>query len=329
MTTIMNIMNTLNISEQFFLFRLSNGSISTTPFFETQEEINGESLSNPSLFSRISENDLQMLYDTCQSLPLGKTEQILVGAVQDEFICILSRIDENTVATRLVSVHDLRVQDVHKKAHTRLAELVGIIRHDVMNQLTAILGYYEIMDDMIPEEIRPFMQKEVELAGNLRRIVDSTRYLQEIGRNPVKWVSLKSLISKYKNASSLQFNYIGPDSLADVEIFIDPEFDPGLYRIFEPLKKTSPPTDISYGFEKVSSDPECADSLCIWFSDNQGYFEGFAQKKVFHHTFLPTGPASFYALSEICNMTNITPKIHNEPGCRLELLIPASSYLIL
>jgi hypothetical protein len=269
-----------------------------------------------------------MIYDTCQSLTLRKTQEILVGAgSKDEFICTLSRISENTVAARLISVHNTRVQDVHKKAHTRLAELIGIIRHDVMNQLTAILGYYEIMNDMIPEEISHFMQKEVELAENVRRIVDSTRYLQEISKKPAKWVSLNSLISKYKDTSSIQFNCTSPDSLAEVEIFIDPEFSSGLYRIFEPLKNTSPPTEISYGFEKISDDPD-ADSLCIWFSDNQGYFEGFAQKNVFHHTCLQTGPASFYVLSEICHMTNITPRICNESGCRFELLIPASSYLI-
>jgi hypothetical protein len=128
-------------------------------------------------------------------------------------------------------------------------------------------------------------------------------------------------------------------SLAGIEIFADPEFATILRLMLEDIAKSHSSAEIICGWEVFSLSEEDVGSnlkhlkddksICIWFMDDAGYFAGFDPRKVFHHTIVPSGPIAFCAFAELCNLTDIVPRMRKEPTTRFELLVPTSSYLLL
>jgi Asp-tRNA(Asn)/Glu-tRNA(Gln) amidotransferase C subunit len=329
-----NRMNYLkSINKNLFIFEISDEKILISPLFKTED---ADSISSPVV---ISDADQKTLHEACNILEIGHTKEItLAKGTKREILGTISRISKNRGIAYLIYTSDARVQEIEKKAHLRLAELTGIVRHDVMNQITAIMGYFEIINDMVPEELVPFTEKEVSLAQNVRNISESTRSYQALGAKPATWISINDSLIQYKNNPLLRDLTIS-GSFEGIEIFADPEFASTLRLVFEDITKSHPSAEITCGCEEFSNSEEEVGSnlnhlkdekcVCIWFMDNSGYFAGLDPRKVFHHTIIPTGPAVFCVFAEICNLTEIVPRIRTEPTSRFELLVPASSYLLL
>jgi len=322
-----------NINDCLFIFEILDEKILISPLFKAGD-------SDPISSPIISDADQKVLHETCSMLKIGQKEEIILAkGTKEEVLCTISLISKNTGIAHLIYTSTTKAQEIEKKSHLRLAELTGIVRHDIMNQITAIMGYFEIINEMVPEELVPFMEKEVSLAQNVRNIAESTRYYQILGAKPATWISMNDSLTLYKNNPLLQGLMIS-GSLPGIEIFVDPEFVTILRLMFEDISKSYPSAEVTCGWEMLSiSEKNDVEStlkqlkdekyVCIWFMDNSGYFAGFDPRKVFHHTIIPSGPIVFCALAEICNLTDIMPRMRTDPTCRFELLVPASSYLLL
>jgi hypothetical protein len=71
------------------------------------------------------------------------------------------------------------------------------IRHDILNQLTAILGYLELSTDLITDPMLiDFTQKEQNAAEKIRDRLIFTREYQKIGLLEFSWVSLSDIIQE-------------------------------------------------------------------------------------------------------------------------------------
>lgn len=74
------------------------------------------------------------------------------------------------------------------------------IRHDILNQLTAILGYLELSTDLITDPtLIDFTQKEQNAAEKIRDRLIFTREYQKIGMLEFSWVSLSDIIKEALN----------------------------------------------------------------------------------------------------------------------------------
>lgn len=74
------------------------------------------------------------------------------------------------------------------------------IRHDILNQLTAILGYLELSADLITDPtLIDFTQKEQNAAEKIRDRLIFTREYQKIGMLEFSWVSLSDIIKEALN----------------------------------------------------------------------------------------------------------------------------------
>ncbi|HOJ95417.1 MAG TPA: PAS domain-containing sensor histidine kinase [Methanospirillum sp.] len=74
------------------------------------------------------------------------------------------------------------------------------IRHDILNQLTAILGYLELSTDLITDPMLiDFTQKEQNAAEKIRDRLIFTREYQKIGLLEFSWVFLSDIIQEALN----------------------------------------------------------------------------------------------------------------------------------
>ena len=309
-------------------------NISVSPLFQTKTTISSP-IQNQPFFS---DAEQEIVHKTCQALEIGHAKEIVLAkGRKEEYFCTISRISEGTAIAFLTYTLDIKIQESKEEAYLRFVKLAGIVRHDILNQITAIMGYFEIMADMIPREIAQFMEKTVKLVQNVRDITETIRYYQAFGIRPATWIPIHDVIQEYQQNPLFRGLAIS-GSLAGIEIFVDPEFDLSLSRVFQGIIKEYPSVEINCGWEIIEKSKEDEKSsqslqndekyLCIWLLDNVEYFEKCKSKRVFHHTSVTSGLTSFYMLAEACKMTDIIPKIRTDSVCRLELLIPTSSYLI-
>jgi signal transduction histidine kinase len=77
-------------------------------------------------------------------------------------------------------------------------QLVGsITRHDVLNQLTAIVGYNELLGMMITDpKLRSFLDKERQAIDKIRRQFQFAKDYQNIAVEPPRMQNLKNLIAR-------------------------------------------------------------------------------------------------------------------------------------
>lgn len=107
------------------------------------------------------------------------------------------------------------------------------IRHDILNQLTAILGYLELSSDMITDPLLvDFTQKEQNAAERIRDRLIFTREYQKIGLSEFGWYSLSDLVQETLNEIVLDPVKLVVET-GDTRLFVDKNFQLALGKILE------------------------------------------------------------------------------------------------
>ena len=111
--------------------------------------------------------------------------------------------------------------------------LTSKLRHDMLNQLTAILGYLELSSDMIEDSmLQDFAQKEQNAAEKIREKLIFSREYQKIGQTDFEWVKMSTILTESAGEAGcsgipLQLN------IPDVKIFSDKIFKLAITRVLE------------------------------------------------------------------------------------------------
>ncbi|GEM_PF-1002455 len=108
------------------------------------------------------------------------------------------------------------------------------IRHDILNQLTAIIGYLEISTDFIDKdsEILQFIGKEQTAAERIKDKLFFTREYQQIGLEIPYWHNLDDLISAAWKETGIMSITMHCD-IPPVLLFCDETIKKALTNIFE------------------------------------------------------------------------------------------------
>jgi signal transduction histidine kinase len=74
-------------------------------------------------------------------------------------------------------------------------QIVGsITRHDVLNQLTVIMGYNDLLGMMVEDpEFKDFLEKEKVALTKIRRQLQSAKDYQNIAADPPRWQNIRNL----------------------------------------------------------------------------------------------------------------------------------------
>ena len=114
------------------------------------------------------------------------------------------------------------------------------IRHDMLNQLTAILGYLELSEEMEMDPIlEDFSKKEQSAAEKIREKLIFTREYQKIGQTEFEWVKLNNLLTEVAGESGCR-NLPLILNIPDIRIFADKMLKPALISIFENIPEHAP-----------------------------------------------------------------------------------------
>jgi signal transduction histidine kinase len=213
--------------------------------------------------------------------------------------------------------------DELRQINDKLNLLNMITRHDILNQLTAILGYLEMMQMKFPDpSLQKYIEKEINAAKNIQTQILFTKEYQDIGVQSPQWFDLRKII--LSNAARLPLSMVKIVTHFDnLEIFADPLFEKVFYTLFEnALRHGKTVTGIEFSYHMRNED------LVVVYQDNgvgipAEYKEAILERKFFKHTGF-----GLYLSRTILGITGMTIRENGEPGkgARFEILVPSGAF---
>ena len=171
-----------------------------------------------------------------------------------------------------------------RQTNDKLNLLNTITRHDILNQLTVILGYLEMMRVKFSDpSLQDYIDKEIHAAQNIQTQILFTKEYQDIGVQSPQWFDLRKVI--LANAASLPLSNV--EVVVDVdnlELYADPLLSKVFYTLLEnALRHGKTVTRIEFSYRTQDED------LVVIYKDNGAgipaeYKKAILQRKYFKHT---------------------------------------------
>lgn len=196
-----------------------------------------------------------------------------------------------------------RAQEALRQANRKLNLLSSITRHDILNQLTIILGYLKMAKGSISDPgPAGFLEKAELAAGRIQKQIIFTRDFQNIGSAPPKWQQIGTVVRA--SATGLPTGQVSITVELDrTEVYADPLLDKAISNILKScldqegslsrIRVTS--TESSGSYDLIIED----DGSGIPDSEKEEIFDrSFGEKKGYH----------LFLAREILSITGITLK---------------------
>lgn len=202
-------------------------------------------------------------------------------------------------------------------------QLVGsITRHDVLNQMTAIMGYNELLGMMIEDpKLRSYLEKERQAIDKIRRQFQFAKDFQNIAAEPPRWQNIRNLAVRV----SEDFDLRGVRIIAETgsaSVLADPELDTVFHHLFDnALRHGENVTEIRISVQNTGSG-------CLLVVENNGVgIPADEKSRIFERGYgRGTGWGLFLA-REVLAVTGMTLAETGDPGngARFEIRLPAGS----
>jgi PAS domain S-box-containing protein len=257
---------------------------------------------------------------------------VVVSAVRDRdgkflyYLALITDISERKAMEVIQETHNadvLRFAEDLKHTNEKLNLLNNITRHDILNQLTIILGYLEMMKAKFSDpSLQDYIEKEMHAAQNIRTQIMFTKDYQDIGVQSPQWFNLNMII--VSNAAGLPLSTVNLDVHCDnLEIFADPLIGKVFYTLLEnAIRHGKTVTTIGFSYQILSGD------LIVVYQDNgigipAEYKEAVFQRKFFMHTGF-----GLYLSQTILGITGMKIRENGVPGkgARFEIFIPEGAF---
>ncbi|MEN6610712.1 MAG: PAS domain S-box protein [Methanoregulaceae archaeon] len=212
---------------------------------------------------------------------------------------------EEPGAVIICSVVDIsknkKAEEALQQANRRLNLLNNVTRHDILNQMTGLLGYIQLSRQKISDpEILTYIAKEEQAAETIRTQILFTRDYQNIGIHSPQWfhVAETSTLSR----ATLDMNGISVTcDLEGLEIYADPLLEKVFYNLFEnSLRHGDHVTAIRMTGEETDSGYD------IVYEDNGAGIPGDAKERIFLREYYKNTGFGLFLSREILAITGLT-----------------------
>ncbi len=209
-------------------------------------------------------------------------------------------------------------------ANKKLNLLSSITRHDILNQITSILGYGSIIEEELPgdPEIRRYMEKLTEAVRTIERQITFTADYQNLGTQEPTWQHVESTARWAEMEIGLSESMLEVHT-GDLEIYADPL----LLKVFSNLFHNTiihgeKATRITISFRQ---DGEYG--VLIVEDDGVGIPDDM-KERIFSHIRGSKMGLGLYLIREILSITGMTISETGtfQEGARFEIIIPKNAY---
>ncbi len=235
-----------------------------------------------------------------------------VGDIEVRFTCadgskhwaLVSAADcgEPAIVCTTVDISEQKqAQDALRLANRKLNLLNNVTRHDILNQLTALIGYLEISREDIQDPwVLTYVTKEEQAANAIRNQILFTRDYQNIGVHSPQWYNIAETVSLAM--ATLDIHQVTVKvNLAAVEIYADPLLEKVFYNLIEnSLRHGDRVTEI-----EINSVPT-SDGIDIVIRDNGAGIPEDTKERIFRREYFKNTGFGLFLTREILAITNLS-----------------------
>lgn len=214
-------------------------------------------------------------------------------------------------------------QDSLVQSNKKLNLLSSITRHDVLNQITILLAYLDLLKKKNTDQnLIPFIEKQVEATQAIRSQIVFTKEYQDVGVKAPQWQNVAEKIKASKDLRRCE--YVNWDEgLERLEIFADPLLE----KVFSNLISNS----LMHG-ERVNNIHFSAEQreglVVLIYEDNGVGVAANDKRKIFEHGYGKNTGFGLFLSREILAITGltITETGKEGAGARFEIVVPANVF---
>jgi len=239
-------------------------------------------------------------------------------------------VDDNGVPHRAVGTHvDItyrkQTEEALKILNKKLNLLSSVTRHDVINQISGIRAYQELLKREIDDEIiREYLEPMIKSTKIIEKKIRFTSDYQDLGINSPAWQNADSVI-KSVISSIYGLRIISEPDMSGLEIYADPMLNKVFYNLFEnAFRHGGHATEIRVSFSKIR------DQVAVVVEDNGTGVAANLKERIFRHGFGSNTGLGLFLVREILEITGISiyERGTEGNGARFEIVIPKGSYRI-
>ncbi len=217
----------------------------------------------------------------------------------------------------------IKSDDALRLANTKLNLLSSITRHDILNKLTAMGGYLELLKEKNdPAQDTLYLKKIDEIMAVIVKLLAFTRDYQDMRMKDPEWQNVASVLSLV--SSLLDLKEIAVDVRLDgLSVYADPLFQKVLYNLLD--------NAIRYGETlttvTVSSRMDGNDCIITIEDDGVG-ISASMKEKIFDRGCGKNGGFGLFLVREILGITGMSIRETGIPGmgARFDIRVPAGGY---
>jgi signal transduction histidine kinase len=203
-------------------------------------------------------------------------------------------------------------------------QIVGsVTRHDVLNQLTAIVGYNELLGMMVEDpKFKGFLEKEKFALTKIRRQFQFAKDYQNIAVDPPRWQNLRNLTSRVSEDFDVKKVRITADT-GTASVLADPLFDRVFHHLFDnALRHGETVTEIRISLHQTGP------SGLLVIENNGTSIPATDKEKIFERGYGKGTGWGLFLTREILAVTGMTISETGEPGkgVRFEITLPPGSF---
>ncbi|MFP4197450.1 MAG: PAS domain S-box protein [Methanomassiliicoccales archaeon] len=200
----------------------------------------------------------------------------------------------------------------------KLNLLGSITRHDILNHLSVIVGYKELMEGRVDDpKLRHYLAKMDESASRIRRLFDFQRDYEMLGESRPEWMRLDEVVAA--TASEMDLGEVELEvDLRGVEVYADPMIS----KVFSNLMANS----LKHGgeVERIRIFTEESEEFRIVYQDDGVGIPEKEKEIIFERgqgRYLGHG---LFLVREVLSMTGMEIRENGTEGARFEIVVPPS-----
>jgi len=208
-------------------------------------------------------------------------------------------------------------------ANRKLNTLSSITSHGILNQVTAIVMYVSLAEEMVKDPaLLSYLRKIEQTADTIQKQIRFVRDYEGLGGSSPRWQSIDATITKAVTNLDLGSVYLEKD-VDELEIYADLLLEKVFYNIVDnALRHGQRVTKI-----KISS-KETGDGLSIFCEDNGVGIPKTMKEGIFRREYYRNTGYGLFLAAEILSITGLTISETGEPdaGARFEIHVPEGMY---
>lgn len=231
--------------------------------------------------------------------------------------------------TGMVTFQDItekkRAEEAISLSNRKLNLLNSITRHDILNTMTALLGYLDLSREVArDDELKKYIDSATRAAAAIRRQVEFSRDYQDVGVRSPDWFSLQLLIENQKQHIKEAGIMVEAD-LPDIRIYADPLIEKVFYNLLEnSVRHGGNVRRVWFTMELVGGD------LIIRYCDDGKGIPDDKKDAIFNREYFQHSGFGLFLSREILAITGIRIQETGTfgQGAVFEIIVPAGSYRI-